>query len=59
MNNGEYWQKRFELLEQAAHQQGVQCYADIEKPVSYTHLDVYKRQTPSLLTLMILTNLKF
>lgn len=22
MNNGEYWQKRFELLEQAAHQQG-------------------------------------
>ena len=31
MNNGEYWQKRFELLEQAAHQQGVQCYVDIEK----------------------------
>lgn len=31
MNNGEYWQKRFEVLEQAAHQQGVQCYADIEK----------------------------
>lgn len=31
MNNCEYWQKRFELLEQAAHQQGVQCYADIEK----------------------------
>lgn len=31
MNNGEYWQKRFELLEQAVHQQGVQCYADIEK----------------------------
>lgn len=31
MNNGEYWQKRFELLEQAAHQQGAQCYADIEK----------------------------
>lgn len=31
MNNGEYWQERFELLEQAAHQQGVQCYADIEK----------------------------
>lgn len=31
MNNGEYWQNRFELLEQAAHQQGVQCYADIEK----------------------------
>lgn len=31
MNKGEYWQKRFELLEQAAHQQGVQCYADIEK----------------------------
>lgn len=31
MNNGEYWQKRFELLEQAAYQQGVQCYADIEK----------------------------
>ena len=31
MKNSEYWQKRFELLEQAAHQQGVQCYADIEK----------------------------
>lgn len=31
MNNGEYWQKRFELLEQVAHQQGVQCYVDIEK----------------------------
>lgn len=31
MNNGEYWKNRFELLEQAAHQQGVQCYADIEK----------------------------
>jgi SPP1 gp7 family putative phage head morphogenesis protein len=31
MNNGEYWKKRFELLEQAAHRQGVQCYADIEK----------------------------
>lgn len=31
MNNCEYWQKRFELLEQAAHRQGVQCYADIEK----------------------------
>lgn len=31
MKSSEYWQKRFELLEQAAHQQGVQCYADIEK----------------------------
>ena len=31
MNNGEYWQKRFELLVQTALQQGVQCYADIEK----------------------------
>lgn len=30
MKSSEYWQKRFELLEQAAHQQGVQCYADIE-----------------------------
>lgn len=36
MNNGEYWQKRFELLEQAAHQQGVQCYADIEKQYRQT-----------------------
>lgn len=31
MKNDDYWQKRFELLEQAAHQQGVQCYADVEK----------------------------
>lgn len=31
MKSSEYWQKRFELLEQTAHQQGVQCYADIEK----------------------------
>ena len=31
MKSSEYWQKRFELLEQAEHQQGVQCYADIEK----------------------------
>lgn len=31
MNNGEYWQKRFELLEQSQHNIGVQCYADIEK----------------------------
>lgn len=31
MKSSEYWQKRFELLEQAAHQQGIQCYADIEK----------------------------
>ena len=31
MKSSEYWQKRFELLEQAAHKQGVQCYADIEK----------------------------
>lgn len=31
MNNGEYWKKRFELLEQSQHNIGVQCYADIEK----------------------------
>lgn len=31
MNNGEYWQKRFALLEQAANRKGIQCYADIEK----------------------------
>lgn len=31
MKSSEYWQKRFELLEQAAHQRGGQCYADIEK----------------------------
>lgn len=31
MNNGEYWQKRFELLEQSQHNIGVQCYVDIEK----------------------------
>ena len=31
MNNGEYWKKRFELLEQSQNQKGIQCYADIEK----------------------------
>lgn len=36
MKSSEYWQKRFELLEQAAHQQGVQCYADIEKQYRQT-----------------------
>lgn len=31
MKNSEYWKKRFELLEQSQNQQGIQCYADIEK----------------------------
>ncbi len=31
MNNGKYWKKRFELLEQSQHNIGVQCYVDIEK----------------------------
>lgn len=31
MPNAAYWKKRFELLEQAQNQQGLQCYADIEK----------------------------
>ena len=31
MKNSSYWKKRFELLEQSQNQQGVQCYADIEK----------------------------
>lgn len=31
MNNGEYWKKRFELLEQSQHNIGVRCYVDIEK----------------------------
>lgn len=31
MSNGEYWQKRFELLEHSQHDMGVQCYANIEK----------------------------
>lgn len=31
MKNSEYWKKRFELLEQSQNQQGLQCYADIEK----------------------------
>lgn len=29
--NSEYWKERFEQIEQSANQQGVQCYADIEK----------------------------
>lgn len=31
MKSSEYWQKRFEQIEQSQHNQGVQCYADIEK----------------------------
>ena len=31
MKNRIYWKKRFELLEQSQNQQGLQCYADIEK----------------------------
>lgn len=31
MKNSVYWKKRFELLEQSQNQQGVQCYANIEK----------------------------
>lgn len=31
MKNSEYWKKRFELLEQSQNQQGIQCYADIER----------------------------
>lgn len=31
MRSADYWQKRFEQIEQSQHNQGVQCYADIEK----------------------------
>lgn len=31
MKSSAYWKKRFEQIEQAANNQGVQCYADIEK----------------------------
>ena len=31
MKNSDYWKKRFELLEESQHQQGVQCYAELEK----------------------------
>lgn len=31
MKSSEYWKKRFELLEHSQNQQGIQCYADIEK----------------------------
>lgn len=31
MPNSAYWKKRFELLEQSQNQQGLQCYANIEK----------------------------
>lgn len=29
--SADYWKKRFELLEQSQNQQGIQCYADIER----------------------------
>lgn len=31
MKSASYWKKRFELLEQSQNQQGIQCYADIER----------------------------
>lgn len=31
MANAEYWKRRFKLIEEAQHQQGLQCYANIEK----------------------------
>ena len=31
MKDSAYWRKRFELLEQAQNQKGVQCYAELEK----------------------------
>lgn len=31
MKNSEYWKERFTLLEESQHQQGVQCYAELEK----------------------------
>lgn len=31
MNDSEYWKERFRLLEEAQNQQGLHCYADIEK----------------------------
>ena len=34
MANAEYWKRRFKLIEEAQHQQGLQCYANIEKQYS-------------------------
>lgn len=31
MKSSEYWKKRFEMLEHSQNQQGIRCYADIEK----------------------------
>lgn len=31
MKNSEYWKERFKILEEKAHQQGVECYINIEK----------------------------
>lgn len=31
MKNGAYWKKRFKQIEESQHQQGLQCYADIEE----------------------------
>lgn len=30
MNSAEYWKGRFELIEKAKHNRGIECYADIE-----------------------------
>lgn len=31
MRTGDYWKSRFELIEQAGHRKGVECYAEIEQ----------------------------
>lgn len=31
MKSSDYWKERFEQVEQSQHNQGIQCYADIEK----------------------------
>lgn len=36
MKNSKYWKKRFELIEQSQNQQGIQCYADIERQYRQT-----------------------
>lgn len=40
VKNSAYWKKRFELLEQSQNQQGVQCYADIEKQYRQTQKQI-------------------
>lgn len=40
MKNSDYWQKRFEQIEQSQNQKGIQCYADIERQYRQTQKQI-------------------